>query len=223
MSLNGSSPLPFADDGHAKPGGPRSQEADGANAFSAEDSLADMAHPIDAETLKALERDAVSFGRRGAWLFAVAVAIGCALIILSWHLTTVYVEDLNTAARPELMLILLLVRGTLFGALCVGFLYGVFTVATAFIDQSTRFRKRLYSAHMLNYAFSRFIEQIKTGVVPMRDVVSVFEAWNSTVDSAFSSVKFQKRSKDLSVSGGTTRVDLVDPAKEPSQNSRRLG
>lgn len=42
-----------------------------------------------------------------------------------------YVDDLNNAKDPELMLPLLLIRGALFGGLSVGFLYGIFTVANA--------------------------------------------------------------------------------------------
>lgn len=58
------------------------------------------------------------------------------------------------------MLIFLLLRGTSFGSLSIAFIYGLFTWANAYIDQATRFRKRLYSAYILNYAFERFGDRI---------------------------------------------------------------
>jgi hypothetical protein len=110
------------------------------------------------------------------------------------------------------MLVLLLVRGAFFGALSIGLLYGIFTVANAYIDQATRFRKRLYSAHMLNYAFKTFGEEIKRGgKVDVNDLVSLFSAWNANVDSAFSRVRFQKESKNLVLGNKNGRGAVEDP------------
>lgn len=179
--------------------------------------LADDQHAIDEETLNALRRDARRYTVGGRWLFAIAIAIGVCLLAVVYHLTGVYVDDLNQAQNPQYMLILLLVRGTLFGGLAVGFLYGIFTVGNAYIDQATRFRKRLYSAHMLNYAFRTFRDDIKRGSeIDVDDLVCLFAAWNANVDSAFSKVAFQKRSKNLVVQGGKHRLAVEDPKGEES-------
>jgi hypothetical protein len=186
--------------------------------FKAEDSLEDTTNPIDRQTLEALKRDSRDYGARGGALFFLTVVIGCALLAASYLITGHFVQELNDAKDAELMLVLLLVRGTLFGALSVAFLYGLFTVATAHIDQSTRFRKRLYSAHMLNYVFREFGNEIKNGTVTLRDVVAVFSAWNENVDSAFSGLKFQKKGKDLRIGGPNGRVVTIE---EPSDNGAK--
>ena len=107
--------------------------------------LDDDDHAINKETLKVLARDAKRYSAGGKWLFLIAIVVGLALIAVFYHLTGVYITDLNEAKDPQYMLPLLLLRGTLFGGLSVGFLYGLFTVGNAYVDQSTRFRKRLYS------------------------------------------------------------------------------
>ena len=177
--------------------------------------LDDDDHAINKETLKVLARDAKRYSAGGKWLFMLAIVVGLALIAVFYHLTGVYITDLNEAKDPQYMLPLLLLRGTLFGGLSVGFLYGLFTVGNAYVDQSTRFRKRLYSAHMLNYAFRTFSEDIKQdGKVDVADLVRLFEAWNANVDSAFSRVAFQKRSKNLVIGNGAHRFAVEDPPSE---------
>jgi len=180
--------------------------------------LADDQHAIDGETLNALRRDAKRYTVGGRWLFTIAIAVGIALLAVFYHLTGVYVDDLNNAKDPQFMLPLLLLRGTLFGGLSVGFLYGIFTVGNAYIDQATRFRKRLYSAHMLNYAFRTFRNEIKEGgKVNVEDLVRLFAAWNANVDSAFSHVAFQKRSKNLVIEGANQRFAVEDPPRGPDE------
>jgi hypothetical protein len=182
----------------------------------AEKILAEGDLPINAATLLELKRDSERYGRRGQWLFGVAILLGCVLLTVSYFLTGAYLQDLNDAAadRKELVLILLLVRGTFFGAMSVGFLFGVFTVANAYIDQATRFRKRFYSAIMLDYAFRTFSESIKKGgKVKVGDLVVLFGAWNENVDSAFSRVRFQRKSPDLVV-GGKHGIVVADTTKD---------
>ncbi len=187
----------------------------------AEDLLAEGQKAINKGTLKRLEDDATRCTRGGRWLFGIAIAVGIALLAVAYHLTGVYVDDLEKAKDPPLMLVLLLVRGTLFGGLSVGLLYGIFTVANAYIDQATRFRKRLYSAHMLNYAFDTFGEEIKEGdKVKIDDVVRLFYAWNANVDSAFSRVAFQRASKNLVIGGGSQRIAVEDPPTQPGEDKR---
>jgi hypothetical protein len=172
----------------------------------------DMDNPIDKKTLLALERDAKLYARRGAQLFGVAIAVAAALLWVTYHLTGSFVDELNAATDPNLMLLLLLVRGTFFGSLAIAFLAGAFSIANAYIDQSTRFRKRLYSAHMLNYAFRTFRDDIKkSGTVSVADLVRMFVAWNETVDSAFSRIRFQRKAKDMVLGGDAARLALQEP------------
>lgn len=181
----------------------------------AEEMISDPDVPINRRTLQELKHDSVRYGLRGQRLFGIAIVLGCVLLAVSYHLTDVYLEDLEDAKDRELVLILLLVRGTFFGALSVGFLFGMFTVANAYIDQSTRFRKRLYSAHMLNYAFRTFSDSIKKdGKVKVGDLVVLFAAWNENVDSAFSRVRFQRKSPDLTVGSKYGGVAVQDPPKD---------
>ncbi|HEX4838039.1 MAG TPA: hypothetical protein VFV03_05900 [Solirubrobacteraceae bacterium] len=179
--------------------------------------LADEEHAIDFQTFEALKRDAMRYTKGGRAMFAVSVVVGVALLAVSYHLTGVYVDDLNRAKDGQLMLLLLVARSVLWGGLSVGFLYGLFTVGNAYIDQATRFRKRLYSAHMLNYAFKTFSEDIKHGgKVEVDDLVRLFAAWNANVDSAFSRVKFQKNSKDFIIGGKNGGFAIADPARRRS-------
>lgn len=185
---------------------------------AAKELIGEPAKAINAATLSRLETDAQKCTRAGRWLFGIAIVIGIALIAIAYHLTGVYVDDLERAKDPPLMLVLLLVRGTLFGSLSIGFLYGIFTVGNAYIDQATRFRKRLYSAHMLNYAFETFGQEIKDGEkVKVDDLVRLFYAWNATVDSAFSRVAFQRASKNLVIGGAGQRIAVEDPPTQSSQ------
>ena len=189
------------------------------NELSEEDLLVEKGRAINRGTLRRLEMDAIRCTRAGRIFFGVAILIGIALLAISYHLTRVYVNDLEEAKDPPLMLVLLLVRGTLFGGMSVGFLYGIFTVGNAYIDQATRFKKRLYSAHMLNYAFDTFSEHIKdSGQVKVDDVVRLFYAWNANVDSAFSRVAFMKSSKNLVIGNGQQRLAVEDPPPERGEN-----
>jgi hypothetical protein len=192
---------------------------------SAEDVVAEAGKAIDKKTLRLLEQDAEKCSRRGQLILGVAIALGVLLILGAYFLTELSVKDLQKANDPPLMLVLLLVRGTLFGGLSAGFLYGVFTIGNAYIDQSTRFRKRVYSAHMLNYAFDTFSDEIKRGGrVEVDDLVRLFYAWNANVDSAFSRVAFQKASKNLVIGSGSHRLAVEDPLhKEESQSHSREG
>jgi phosphoglycerol transferase MdoB-like AlkP superfamily enzyme len=169
--------------------------------------------PIDDKTIRGLERNATRYGYWSAVFFVLSVLVGIGLLYVSFRLTGVYVDDINRAKDRELVLILLLVRSTFFGALSLAFLYGLLTVATAYIDQSTRFRKRLYSAHMVNYAFETFGQEIKEKTITMKQIVAVFSAWNENVDSAFSNLRFQKKSKDLVVGGRDLRFSVREPGK----------
>jgi len=186
---------------------------------TAKDLMGETETAINEGTLERLEEDASRCTRAGRWFFGIAIVVGIALLAVAYHLTLVYVNDLNEAEDPSLMLVLLLVRGTLFGGLSVGFLYGIFTVGNAYVDQATRFRKRLYSAHMLNYAFETFSEQIKEGdKVKVDDLVRLFYAWNANVDSAFSRVAFQRASKNLVLGRG--RLAVEDPPHSESERPR---
>jgi hypothetical protein len=177
---------------------------------------------IDDETLELLKEDARKCARSGRWILALAIGLGLALLGGAYWLTEVSVADLQKAEDPPLMLVLLLVRGTIFGGLSAGFLYGIFTIGNAYIDQSTRFRKRLYSAHMLNYAFETFSEEIKQGDrVKVDDLVRLFYAWNANVDSAFSRVAFQKASKNLVI--GRSHLAVEDPPRADEQHSASVG
>jgi phosphoglycerol transferase MdoB-like AlkP superfamily enzyme len=189
------------------------QDAPAANAPGAETE-----QPIDRDTLDGLEKDAHTYGRRGALIFLVALLVGAALLVASHFLTMEYVDDLQEAKDSGAMLTLLLVRGVLFGTLAVAFLYGVLTMATAYIDQATRFRKRIYSAHMLNYVFSQYSDQVRDKTVTLRDFVEVFSAWNENVDSAFSSVRFQRKSKDFMI--GRNGIALREPPDDEQDRKR---
>jgi phosphoglycerol transferase MdoB-like AlkP superfamily enzyme len=170
-------------------------------------------HPIDEETIRGLEANATNYGRWSAVFFVLSVVVGIGLLYVSFRLTGDYVADIRRAKDPELVLILLLARSTFFGALSLAFLYGLLTVATAYIDQSTRFRKRLYSAHMVNYAFETFGQEIKEKTITLKQIVAVFSAWNENVDSAFSNLRFQKKSKDLIVGGRDLQLAVKDSRK----------
>ena len=170
--------------------------------------------PIDTKTIEGLEANATNYGRWSAVFFVLTVVIGVGLLYVAYLLTGDYVGYIRDAGDDsELVLILLLVRSTFFGALSLAFLYGLLTVATAYIDQSTRFRKRLYSAHMVNYAFETFGQEIKEKTITLKQIVAVFTAWNENVDSAFSNLRFQKKSKDLVLGGRDLRVAVKDPGK----------
>jgi hypothetical protein len=204
----------------------REEDEHAAEERLAQEMLSDPDVPINRRTLQELKHDSERYGARGQWLFAIAILLGAALLAVSYHLTGVYLDDLQRAEDDrEMVLILLLVRGTFFGALSVGFLYGVFTVANAYVDQSTRFRKRLYSAHMLNYAFRTFGDTIeKDGKVTVRDLVVLFAAWNENVDSAFSRVRFQRKSPDVSLGskyGGLFVRDRDREDETPADNGKR--
>lgn len=176
------------------------------------DAVGKRKKAINKKTLVQLEKDAERCARTGHWILGIAIVLGIGLLGGAYVLTEISVEDLKASNEDPAMLALLLVRGTLFGGLSAGFLYGIFTIGNAYIDQSTRFRKRVYSAHMLNYAFDTFSEEIKRGEkVEVNDLVHLFYAWNANVDSAFSKVAFQKASKNLVVGRGPHRLAVEDP------------
>jgi hypothetical protein len=80
------------------------------------------------------------YGRGGMLLIAIAVLLTVALLITTWIATAHYVEDLNNAGDPTEMLVLLLARGTAFGAAGTALIVALLLFARACMDQSARFR-----------------------------------------------------------------------------------
>lgn len=179
--------------------------------FDPSAAVADAKRPVDRTTLEALNNDARRYSLAGRWMFVISFALGLLFAVASYVMTGHYIDRIENSKHPDHLLVLLLIRGGLFGGLTAGILYAAFTVANAAVDQATRFRKRVYSAHMLNYAFETFEKQIKTDKVKLSHVVALFSAWNENVDSAFSRVAFQKHGKDVVASTRFGRAGTAEP------------
>jgi hypothetical protein len=177
--------------------------------------VAEVDTPITKTTLLELGRDSRRYNAWGIAFFVIAATIGCVLVVVSYVLTVAAVDALNAAKDPEWMLVLLVVRGVFFGGLSIALLYGLLTISTAFIDQGARFRKRLYSAHMINYALREFHGELQSGAVKLKQVVEVFNAWNHSVESAFSDLRFQKKIHDVSLGSDRLGLTLKQPEKQP--------
>jgi hypothetical protein len=82
-------------------------------------------------------------------------------------------------------------------------------LARAALDQSTRYEKRFVAGHFLVYVLDMFEREIKEERIQVTEMMSVFKAWNDSVDSAYTNVKFgSKSNQDFALSGSSNGFTL---------------
>ncbi len=92
--------------------------------------------------------------------------------------------------------IYLVVRTTGLTAIVTAFFYFLFGISRAFFDQGSRTIKRRNGALYLKYLFDKYDATIKKEVT-LPEIMSSFEHWNKTVESAFTQNPIQnKKSED---------------------------
>jgi hypothetical protein len=116
------------------------------------------------------------------------------------------------------MLVFELVRTAGAAALIAAFAWGMLNLARAALDQATRFEKRFVAGHFLVYVLDKFEQEIKDNTIQVADTMSVFKAWNYSVDSAYTNVKFgSKRSQDFSIAVGPKGASVATGKAAPTK------
>lgn len=154
--------------------------------------------PVTVEYRVALAQKADRYGWGGMVLIAVGILLTVGLMTASWIATSHYVEDLNNAEHATETLVLLLARGTAFGAAGTGLIIAVLLFARACMDQSARFRKRWFSAPVFNEAMRLYLSH-PHDEMGTEDVIKLFESWNKTVDSPFANIKLRAKPQNVSI------------------------
>lgn len=179
----------------------------------------------DGPVTEAARRELATQARRytviGLWLIATSVVATIVLMAASWIATGMYVEDLQGADDPTQMLVLLLARGTAFGATGLGTIAALLLFARACMDQSARFRKRWFSAPVFNQAMRLYTES--QGEMSSKDVIRLFEAWNAVVDSPFADIRLRNKPQNVSVDMSRGRFFIGEDSTEAAELRDLLG
>jgi hypothetical protein len=193
---------------------------------------------LEAELVRALDADAGAEAefeevirelRQGAqrmrWVFSAVFVVALAAVVgagfLLPYLMAEGVRAVDQAENPVLILIYELFRGTAFVVLLTSVLLGLLSFGRASIDQATRYEKRLVGSHFIHFVLTKYEPSIRSGAISLVQVIEFLAAWNATVETAFTNVKFGlRRSKDIefvaSPQGGIT-VRETDGARAPRE------
>ena len=146
---------------------------------------------------------AIKRNRLVALVVAVIGTVGIAAgIYLGGKATAVGADKIEASHYSVVMLAFELVRTAAAAALIGAFVWGMLNLARAALDQATRFEKRYVAGHFLVYVLHMFEHEIKNGDIKIADTMSVFKAWNDSVDSAYTHVKFgAKNNQGVAFSG----------------------
>ncbi len=116
-----------------------------------------------------------------------------------------------------------LVRTAAVAALIAAAIWGLLNMSRAAIDQATRYRKRLTAGSFLVFMLSNYNDELRSGTLKLESVMAVFTTWSSSVESAYTTVKFgSKNNQRLALEMGRDSASLV--SGEPTKNdSRKAG
>ena len=112
-----------------------------------------------------------------------------------------------------------LVRTAAVAALVAAAIWGLLNMSRAAIDQATRYRKRLTAGSFLVYMLSNYNTELRTGALKIENVMAVFNTWSSSVESAYTSVRFgSKNNQRLALEVGQQGASVVSgtPLKSSS-------
>jgi hypothetical protein len=138
--------------------------------------------PLGQEELDAMTSAAENLTVLGAVLLGQAAWLVLVVLIKFYSITDHYALLLASAKDFRFqMLGLLVVRTAAYGTVATTAIYVFGRFALASFDQSTRFRKRIHSAHVLNAMVLRYDPK----GVKMDDILKAFRDWNATIESAF--------------------------------------
>jgi hypothetical protein len=118
-------------------------------------------------------------------VISLALSIGFAAYVY-WDIKNLLdpqIKLLKEAPNPGHTLAYLIYRITTLSAIAGFILYIGFKITFACYDQSLRFTKRRMGTAFLMYVQKKYHD------ISIDQLMSAFEAWNKTVESAFSSVK----------------------------------
>lgn len=145
--------------------------------------------------------EAIKSSKRVAMYAAAGGVVALSAAFLAGVLATASgAEKIESSDEPWAMLIYELVRTAAGAALLAGVVWGVWGLTRAALDQATRFQKRYVAGHFLLYVLSEYEDEIKNGSIKIDEPMAVFKAWNDSVDSAYTNVRFgSRRSQDFSI------------------------
>jgi hypothetical protein len=173
----------------------------------------ETSNPKTKNSLEKIIQDLEKSSRRlnlgGYILVGIAILLGG---FLYWDIRGKTLEHIDKYLTPtpgtptESMyprLIYLVIRGSALGVIATTVIVFCVKTAVACFDQSARFVKRRNGALFLKYLFGSFSKDKLEEKVKMEDIRKFFESWNQTVESAFSTVKVDKKA------GGSVEVNLT--------------
>jgi len=170
------------------------------------------------QIIRELERTSRRLNWGGFILFAVALLLGIYLYLDIRHKTLEHIMAFLTPNQNNPVeslyprLIYLVIRGSALGVIATTVIVFCVKTAVACFDQSARFLKRRNGARFLKYLFENFSHEKLEEKVKLEDIRKFFESWNQTVESAFSSVKVDKKASgsmevSLTKEGAMAKLD----------------
>lgn len=171
--------------------------------------------------IASLKSDAIWLNVVGFILFIVAIFIGNyvyddiknnTITQIDRYLTVTNGTSVDTV-YPKL--IYLIVRSSAIGVIAVTVIVFCVKTAVACFDQSARFIKRRNGALFLKHLFDSFSNDRLEEKVKIEDIRKFFESWNQNIESAFSSVKVDKKAAgavevNVNKDGAKAKVDDRD-------------
>jgi uncharacterized protein (DUF433 family) len=145
----------------------------------------------------------------GYILFTISIILGIVLYLDVRFNTISHIDnyltfkDGTTIENIYPRLIYLIVRSSALGVISTTVVVFCVKTAIACFDQSARFLKRRNGALFLKHLFDSFSNDKLEEKVKLEEIRKFFESWNQTVESAFSTVKADKKA------AGSVEVNLT--------------
>lgn len=134
-----------------------------------------------------------------------AIAVFCVLV----HMTDAGIDDLQAemarvdTGRLALLIFSMSVRATALAGFTGAVIYGVFNLGRAALDQATRFEKRLLASRLMHAMLARHDTNSQNRQpLTMEEVIQILTVWGESVESAYTHVRFGKRSNPVNLSVG---------------------
>lgn len=108
-------------------------------------------------------------------------------LAMTWQL-----KMIDDAKNPTHVLAYLIFRSSALGVIATTILYFGARICISSFDQAVRFVKRKMGTVFLEYLYEYYKAKLKDQKVTLTQIMTFFEVWNKTVESAFSNIKTDK-------------------------------
>jgi hypothetical protein len=171
---------------------------------------AQLPNNLLARLLVLLDDNIHALRKQGFLTLAFTLVLGFTIYIDIKRSLVYQLNLLDNSVHPNQVLAYLVFRSSALGVIATTILYFGARLTIASFDQSVRFTKRKLGTMFLNYLYVEHKDQIKQEV-SLGEIMTSFEIWNKTVESAFSNIKTER---------GDNMLGKFKDAEKGAENAR---